>query len=243
MNLFQNVHESWIPLLHSLAYEKPLVDFLNSLNQTSYQPKYEKIFKVFEMPVQDIKLVILGQDPYPIPGSATGIAYAVPENNSMPVILRNIEKEVYSTEGIRVMNDDNDIVDKSWKTLNHWIEQGVFLFNIALTVETGNAGSHMIFWKKFTERVISYISEHKPCIWMLWGKQALNFSPKIINPLVVKGYDKISIEEVPIDPKLNYIIPGEHPIMNSVEGKGFSNNGFYYTNRILEKRSLKKITW
>ena len=243
MNLFNNVHESWVPLLHSLAYKEPLVSFLNSLNEISYQPEYKKIFKVFEMPVEDIKLVILGQEPYPRPGDAIGTAYAVSEKSVMPVILRNIEKELYKTEGIRIMNDDNDIVDQSWKTLNHWTEQGVFLLNTALTVETANAGSHLKYWKEFTDMIISFISHENPCVWMLWGSQALTYTAKIKNPLLVKGYDRNTIEDIPIDPELNYVIPGEHPIVLSAGQETFSNDGFYYTNRILKNKNFKQIIW
>lgn len=243
MNLFKNVHESWIPLLHSLAYKESMVNFLTSLNEISYQPMYEKIFKVFEMPVQDIKLVILGQEPYPIPGTAIGTAFAVSEKSKMPRVLRNIEKEVYETKGVRVMNDDNDIVDQSWKTLEHWTNQGVFLLNCSLTVETGRANSHMKYWKEFTDMVISFISHEKPCIWMLWGDYARVKGAKIQNPLLVRGYDRISIEDVPIDPKINYIVPGKHPATITEKGLGFSEDGFYYTNRILEKQTLKKIIW
>lgn len=243
MNLFKNVHESWIPLLHSLAYKEPLVSFLNNLNEISYQPEYKKIFKVFEMPVEDIKLVILGQEPYPRPGDAIGTAYAVSEKSKMPVILRNIEKELYKTEGIRVLNDDNDIVDQSWKTLNHWSQQGVFLLNTSLTVETANAGTHLKYWKEFTDMIISFISHENPCVWMLWGKQMLSYSAKIKNPLIVKGYNRETIEEIPIDPKINYIIPGEHPIIMNSGQETFSNDGFYYTNRILKNKSFKQIIW
>ena len=243
MNLFKNVHESWIPLLHSLAYKEPMVNFLTSLNEISFQPEMSQIFKVFEMSVQDIKVVILGQDPYPIPGAAIGTAYAVSEKTKIPFILRNIEKEVYKTKGVRVLNDDNDIVDQSWKTLTHWSNQGVFLLNTALTVETGNAGSHIKYWKEFTDMVISFISYENPCTWMLWGDYARIRGSKIKNPFLVRGYDRISIEDIPIDPELNYIIPGEHPAKVIEEGQGFSKDGFYYTNRILEKRSLKKIIW
>ena len=244
MNLFKNVHESWIPLLHSLAYKEPLVKFLSSLSEISFQPEFEKIFKVFEMPVKDIKVVILGQDPYPKPGDAIGRAYAVSDKSKMPFILRNIEKEIFRTKGIEVLNQDNDIVDQSWKTLNHWSEQGVFLLNTTLTVETGSAGSHIRYWKEFTEMIVQFISHENPCIWMLWGSYLKTHGSNIKNPFLVKGYDRESIEEIPIDPELNYIIPGEHPAMLIEEGEeGFSKDGFYYTNRVLEKRSLKKIIW
>ena len=239
MILFKNVHESWIPLLHSLAHKESMVNFLESLNQMSFQPAIDKIFKVFEMPVKDIKVVLLGQDPYPIPGAAVGLSYAVTEKTKMPIILRSMEKEIYHTKGIRVLNDENDIVDQSWRTLNHLSEQGVFLLNKTLTVETGSAGSHTKYWKEFTDNVISYISEENPCIWLLWGSLLSSTNIKIKKPFSVTGYDETTIEEIPIDSEFNYIIYGDHPIT----GAGFSRKGFYYTNRILDKKSLKQIIW
>lgn len=239
MNLFKDVHKSWIPLLHSLAYEETLMNFLNNLSELSYQPMYEKIFKVFQMPVNDIKLVILGKEPYPIPGLSNGLAYAINQDNKIPKILKCVKSEIFKSN----VDINNNFYENTYNNLEHLEKQGVFLLNSALTVETANSGSHLKYWKKFTERVISFISEEKPCIWLLWGRQALSFSPKIINPLLIKGYDNETIEEIPIDPKLNYIIPGKNPIISSMGGMDFSNNGFYYTNQILEKRSLKKITW
>ena len=244
MNLFKNVDESWIPLLHSLAYKEPLVTFLANLNETSFQPGFSEIFRVFEMPVDEIKVVILGQEPYPIPGAANGVAYGVKENSLMPKILKNIEKELYTTEGIRVQNDDNDIVDQSWKTLRHWTDQGVFLLNGALTVETGNSGSHALYWREFTEAVVSYISTQKPCIWGLWGRYPLSYYLKIKNSITVKKYDRETIKEIPIDNDLNYIVPGHHPIVMEFEDtKNFSGDGFYLMNEILKKKNLKQIIW
>lgn len=236
MNLFKNVHESWIPLLHSLAYKEPLLDFLTNLSEVSFQPEYEKIFKVFEMPVKDIKLVVLGKDPYPLPGLATGVAYAVKEEEEVPIILRNIKKEVLQSKELVSAEAD-------WQTLQHWTNQGVFLLNTALTVETGNAGSHMAQWKEFTETVIKFISRENPCLWMLWGQHALSYRTIIKNPLIVKGYDRETIEEIPIDSTINYIIPGNPPITREFEDKKFSEDGFYLVNRILENKSFKQIIW
>lgn len=154
----------------------------------------------------------------------------------MPRILKNIKKEaLQSKEWVST--------DTNWQTLEHWTNQGVFLLNCSLTVETGRANSHMKYWKEFTDMVISFISHEKPCIWMLWGDYARVKGAKIQNPLLVRGYDRISIEDVPIDPKINYIVPGKHPATIIEKGLGFSEDGFYYTNRILEKQTLKKIIW
>lgn len=239
MNLFKNVHESWIPLLHSLAYKEPLVNFLTSLRQISHQPEYEKIFRVFTMPVKDIKLVILGQDPYPRPGDAIGYAFAINKDRKDPVSLRNIKKEIVESD-LANCNPGNEI------DLLSWVDQGVFLLNTALTVETGKAGSHLKYWEDFTKTVISFISSENPCTWLLWGKKAQSYISTIKNPFEVKGYSKTSIEEIPIDPEFNYTISAPHPAAEAYAGGKagfFGSNCFYYTNRVLEKRSLKKIVW
>lgn len=239
MNLFKNVHESWIPLLHSLAYKEPLVDFLDSLSEISYQPEFEKIFRVFQMPVKDIKVVILGQDPYPRPGDAIGYAFAINKGSKNPVSLRNIIKEIEDT--------DKDNINKSGEIdLLSWVDQGAFLLNAALTVETGKAGSHLKYWEEFTRTVISFISSENPCTWILWGRRAQSFKGYIKNVFEVKGYNKTTIEEIPIDPTLNYTISAPHPAAEAYAGGKagfFGSNCFYYTNRVLEKRSLKKIIW
>jgi uracil-DNA glycosylase len=230
MNLFKNAHKSWVPLLYSLAYKEPLLTFLENLSEISFQPDVEEIFKVFEMPVEDIKVVIIGQEPYPIPGTANGLAFAVKENSKPTNILKSIRHELLKSKELTSMQD--------WKTLEHLTDQGVFLLNGSLTSETGSQGSHAAYWKDFTDAVISFISVEKPCIWMLWGR-VIKTRIKIINPLLVEGYDKDTIEEIPIDPTLNYIVPGAHP----VTGEGFSGNGFFYVNRILDKKSLTQIIW
>lgn len=246
MNLFKNVDESWIPLLHSLAYKEPLIQFLTSLRDISFQPDIEQIFRVFEMPVKDIKMVLLGSDPYPTPRTSTGYAYAVDKEVEMPRMLAEVHAEIhgeYKNNPEELSESFLTLEDNQWKTLDHWRDQGVFLLNSALTVETGAAGSHIKYWKEFTEAVVSYISEQKPCIWMLLGKHALSHVGKIKNPLIVRGYDKETIKEIPVDPLINYIIPGAHPITRTMGDTTFTNNGFSSINTILEKRSLSKIKW
>lgn len=241
MNLFKNVDPSWIPLLHSLAYQKPLVDFLESLKEESFQPAQAQIFRVFEMPVKEIKVVILGQAPYPKPGDAVGLAFAVSQNSKIPVLLQNIQKEIHETEGI----DKNfeDVLTDTWKTLEHLERQGVFLLNTSLTTKTGESNSHPDMWEKFTSKIISYISFENPCVWLLWGKKARSYSATIKNPVIVTGYDRETIEEIPIDPEINYIIPGDNPMVVSMGEETFSKEGFYYTNILLGKKSLNKIIW
>jgi uracil-DNA glycosylase len=239
MKLLRNVHESWIPLLHSLAYKESMVKFLEKLEKLSYQPKEESIFKVFEMPLKNIKLVILGGNPYSTPGTAVGKAYAVSEQSKKPGMLKLIENEILDTKGIEVMNDNNDVVGTQWQTLSHWTEQGVFLLNTALTVETHAPGSHTEDWRDFTKQVISYISKENPCVWMLWGKDSQSYTNRIQTPYTTIGYDRETLEDIPVSNLYNYIVYGDHPMY----GQGFSRDGFYTANKILNKLSLTKIIW
>lgn len=240
MNLFKNVHASWIPLLHSLAHKEPLVKFLDTLKDINFQPSYEEIFKVFEMPVKDIKVVILGQDPYPIPGAATGLSYAIKEDSKPSFILGIVKKEIQES-GVKTFDMEND----SYNTLEHLREQGVFLLNTALTVETGSAGSHVKYWKEFTQSVISFISSENPCIWLLWGEGMKRYQTYIKKPVtkVETSYTRETIEEIPIYFKENYIIEGDHPAAISLGLKKFSNDSFYTTNVLLRKTSNKEIIW
>ena len=138
MNPTEIIDKSWIPVLSQL-HQEPLKSLYEELlPNISYQPLKEDIFRVFEMPVNKIKVVILGQDPYPTPGDAVGLAFATRAERKLPASLRIIIQEIgesvysFSREDFKPTYDDSD-----WKTLDHWRKQGVFLLNTALTVETG----------------------------------------------------------------------------------------------------------
>lgn len=243
MNPREVIHESWIPVISAELYKQPL-QHLNEeiLPNISYQPQSHNIFRAFEMPVNKIKVVILGQDPYPTPGDAIGKAFAVSLDTRVPVSLRNIRQETMSSVGqYNVYCHDN------WKTLEHWSEQGVFLLNTALTVETGKAGSHLKYWEEFTKRIISFIAHTQPCIWILWGAKAQKFRPYISkNIFSVKGYDINTIKEIPGDDKFNYILTAPHPAAEAYSGgnAGFYGcNHFLFINEILNKTRQSPINW
>lgn len=257
INPREQVHEDWFPLLR-LLYQEPLKTLSEEiLPNISYQPKDKDIFRVFEKPMSEIKVVILGQDPYPTPGNATGIAFSVTEETRIPVSLRNIAQEVASSIEIK----GESIVDKmqplqflnntelytEWKTLKHWQEQGVFLLNTALTVETGKAGSHLKYWEDFTKKIITTVCELQPCIWIFWGAKAQQFIPYIHkNVFHVKGYDKETIENIPINSDWNYVLTAPHPAAEAYSGGKagfFGCNHFHYVNSILKNKSLKEIKW
>jgi len=256
MSPLDKIHNDWLPV-KTLLYQEPLTTLNREiLPNISYQPKTENIFKVFERPLSDIKVVILGQDPYPTPGDATGLAFSVSKDTRIPKSLRIIAEEI--SNSIEIETDS--LVDKmkplqflsnidlypEWRTLEHWKDQGVFLLNTALTVETGKAGSHLKYWEEFTKRVITFISQKQPCIWIFWGAKAQKFSHYVHRPFRVDGYDKETIENLPINPDWNYMLTAPHPAAESYSGgnAGFYGcNHFYYVNSILKNKSLNEIKW
>lgn len=240
--MIPNLDKSWRPIV-SLLYQEPLVTLNTTiLPNISFQPRKENIFKVFETPVNKIRVVILGQDPYPTPGVAIGRSFAVSEDTKIPVSLRIIQEEIIKENQNYFSRDE----EPYWKTLQHWQDQGVFLLNAALTVETGNAGSHLKYWEYFTQRVVSYISVKQPCIWLLWGQKAQKFKSYISNPFSVKDYDRETIKQIPSNSDWNYILESPHPAAEAYSGGKagfFGNNHFIFTNEILNKLSKKQINW
>lgn len=242
------IHPSWFPMMETLL-NQPKLQKLNTeiLPNISFQPKKEDIFNVFSMPMKDIKLVILGQDPYPTPGDAIGYAFLKPKDKRTPKSLQIISKEILSSDFkncTHVLDLDNE---HTFVVPDKWTEQGVFLLNTALTVETSRAGSHLEYWKNFTASLISHISIYHSCIWMFWGKKAQWFEPCIQkNPFHVKGYDTETIEDIPIDDDYNYVLTAPHPAAEAYAGgkAGFYGcNHFYFVNKILEKQGKSTIMW
>ena len=236
------IHPSWMPLLHGELNQDIMLKLNHEILPNSvYHPKKEQIFRVFQKPLQDIKVVILGQDPYPTPGNANGLAFAINENCNMPVSLKNITKELVNNYPLSIPFAGD------WKTLEHWEEQGIFLLNTALTVESGNAGSHLKYWESFTKRVIWYISSFNPSIWLLWGKKAQSFSVNIpkSKKFEVKNYSKETINQIPINTDWNYILNAAHPAAEaySKDAGFFGCNHFYFVNKILDLQGQKQINW
>lgn len=165
------IEQSWKDALGS-EFDKPyfasLVRFLHNEKAEGKRiyPPGGQIFKAFELtPVRDVKVVILGQDPYHGPGQAHGLSFSVPENMPAPPSLKNIFKEIETDLGVRMSGYPN---------LEKWARQGVLLLNAVLTVRSGEAASHSrIGWQEFTDAVIRHISsECEGVVFMLWGNFA-----------------------------------------------------------------------
>jgi uracil-DNA glycosylase len=164
----QNIHNSWYPLFEQYNFD---LDTLYSTSQLYplkqiYPPKHQ-VFRVFELDLQKIRVVLLGQDPYHGPDQAHGLSFSVPSGKSIPPSLRNIFKELKTCFPERNYEFTSG-------NLERWFEEeGIFLLNCSLTVEHNNPGSHMKIWEDFTNDVIQYISvKNQNCVFLLLGKFA-----------------------------------------------------------------------
>lgn len=243
MRILDSFHSSWYPIVN-LLYQEPLKSLSEQiLPEISFQPQKEDIFRIFSLPVTDIKVVILGQDPYPTPGNAVGRAFAISEDVKEPVSLKNIKKEIWNND----VNVSEFFDFYQYNTLQHWEDQCVFLLNSALTVETGKAGSHLKYWKEFTQRVVSFIASKNPCIWMFWGKKAQQYRLYVNNnPFNVHGYTNETIDNIPSNDDWNYILQAPHPAAEAYSGGKagfFGCKHFEYTNKILGKTKSCEIIW
>ena len=146
------------------------ISLLHKISQSltgEFLPDKSKIFRAFECDPNEIKVVILGQDPYPNERHATGLAFSVPHAvSSLPASLKNIYRELQADLGISRTNGD----------LSDWAAQGVFLLNSCLTIAPNQPSAHTkIGWQQFTESVIAHLAQQK-VIGILWGKPAQNMS-------------------------------------------------------------------
>ncbi|AHI53441.1 uracil-DNA glycosylase [Spiroplasma sabaudiense Ar-1343] len=179
--------DDWKPFFESQSektYFKNLLNFLESeyKSKTIFPPE-EKLFRIFQLikPSQ-IKVIIIGQDPYHGLNQANGIAFSCENNNKIPPSLRNIFKELLNDLKI----DHFDNLD-----LSDWVEQGVFLINSVMSVEAGKPASHKNQgWEEFTINVLEFINEiNKNLIYCLWG----NFAKRIYNKVRYKNTKKVEI--------------------------------------------------
>ena len=201
-------------------YFSQLKDFLVSertKGKTIY-PAGSKIFSAFDYtPFDNVKVVILGQDPYHGAGQAHGLCFSVPDGIAPPPSLVNIFKEIKDDLGIPVPRKGN---------LEKWAKQGVLLLNATLTVQANTAGSHQgKGWEQFTDAVIRHISESKKgVVFLLWGKYAQQ-------------------KESLIDTSKHHILEAPHPSPLSAFSGFFGCRHFLKTNELLKKQNLEPVDW
>ena len=218
-----NIETSWKKALaHEFAqpYFAQIKDGLlaeKNAGKTIY-PRGSLIFNAFNTtPLPEVKVVILGQDPYHQPNQAMGLSFSVPQGVPIPPSLRNVYKELARTIDGFVLPNHGD--------LSKWAEQGVFLLNAVLTVAQGQAASHAkLGWQYFTDAVIRTISEHNEgVVFMLWG----NFAKQ-----------KAEL----IDAHRHHILTAVHP--SPLAGGGFAGcNHFALANELLLKQGKQPINW
>lgn len=217
------LHDSWAgPLAGEFAapYMAALKAFLLAEREAGKAifPKGGEWFRALDLtPLDDVRVVILGQDPYHGPGQAHGLAFSVKPGVKVPPSLVNIYKELRSDLGI---------APASHGFLEHWAQQGVLLLNSSLTVEQGLAASHQgRGWERFTDAVIRLVAERpRPCAFLLWGSHAQKKA----------GF---------VDAGRHLVLKAPHPSPLSAHHGFFGCRHFSRTNQWLETQGLSAIDW
>ena len=216
------IEQSWKDALQD-EFDKPyfesLVRYLHgekAAGKVIYPPG-SQIFRAFDLtPVDQVKVVILGQDPYHGPRQAMGLCFSVPDGVPTPPSLRNIFHEIETDLGVRMSGRPN---------LEGWARQGVLLLNTVLTVQAGMPTSHSrIGWQEFTDAVIRYISDHcKGVVFLLWGRFAQG---------------KAAL----VDTSRHHVLTAAHP-SPLAGGAFFGCRHFSKANQILQQEGKSPIDW
>lgn len=216
------IGNKWDELLkeeYKKEYFIKLMDFVkNEYKNKVIYPKQNEVFNAFRYTDFDnLKVVILGQDPYHGPNQAEGLSFSVSNQVLKPPSLKNIFKELESDLGIPYPEANS---------LKPWAKQGVLLLNAVLTVEEHKPTSHKdMGWEQFTDDIIKIINKkEEPVVFILWGAYARNKKALINNPN-------------------HYIIESAHPSPFSARNGFFGSRPFSKTNEFLKRKGLKEIDW
>lgn len=225
----------WSDILTRIFQKYPLLDDICLLQDTL--PERKDIFKAFTFfDINNLRVVIIGQDPYQNRPLANGLCFSVPSNTKLPPSLRNIFKELNNCgiqsadapqsapQSVSQSAQGTPSVSPRDTDLSDWAKQGVLLLNTALTVKENEAGSHTKHWKHFTADLISYIANNsKNVVYMLWGNHAQSY-----------------IEYINIDN--NLVLTHTHP--SPLSRKPFVDNGhFKRCNLYLQQHGFDEIRW
>ncbi len=216
------LHNDWLPALEQ-EFEKPyylsLRKFLaEEYRQTIVYPDMFDIYSAFHLTdYNQVKAVILGQDPYHGHGQAHGLSFSVKPGVAVPPSLQNIYKELRDDIGCPIPNHGH---------LAHWAKEGVLMLNAVLTVRKDTPNSHRgIGWEEFTGKVISVLNEREePVVFILWGKNAQEKLPLITNPR-------------------HLIIQSAHPSPFAANRGFFGSKPFSRTNAFLRAKGIGEIDW
>jgi uracil-DNA glycosylase len=217
------IEPSWQQQL-ATEFEKPYFENLIKFVETEYTqhncyPPQKQIFAAFNhTPFQDVKVVIIGQDPYHGPNQANGLCFSVADGVAIPPSLQNMYKEIKEDIGIDIPQNGN---------LERWADQGVLLLNATLSVRAHEAGSHQKKgWEVFTDAVIATLSEQREgIVFLLWGGYAKKKGAKI-------------------DTTKHLVLSSGHPSpLSANRGYWFGNKHFSKTNSYLLKNKGSMIQW
>jgi len=215
------MHPSWETFVNGewkKTYFSELSAFLKEAyaTKTVYPPK-NQVFSAFQTDLNEVKVVIIGQDPYHGPGQAHGLAFSVCESVPIPRSLQNMFKEIHTDTGAPIPAHGN---------LQRWADQGVLLLNNTLTVEAGHAGSHRSRgWEKFTDTMIQVLNrERENLVFLLWGRDARN-------------------KKTLIDGARHLILEASHPSPLSAYSGFFGCRHFSKANAYLQAHGQTPIIW
>ncbi|MFY0761306.1 uracil-DNA glycosylase [Metabacillus dongyingensis] len=218
----QQLHDGWWTWLKP-EFEKPYYQRLREFLKTEYEtetiyPDMDDLFNALQFTsYEEVKVVILGQDPYHGPNQAHGLSFSVQEGVKQPPSLRNIFLE---------LKDDLGYDPPNHGSLEKWAKQGVLLLNTVLTVRKGQAASHKgQGWETFTNRIIELLNEREqPVVFILWGKHA-------------------SEKKALIDTARHIVIESPHPSPFSARKGFFGSKPFSRANEVLKKMGRNEIDW
>ncbi len=216
------IDNEWLPYLKaefSKPYYKSLHEFIKKeySEQVIYPPSDEIFSALMHTPIDKIKVVLLGQDPYHEPGQAHGMSFSVKPGVKTPPSLQNMYKELKDELGLYIPNNGY---------LMKWAHQGVLLLNTVLTVRRGEANSHKgRGWEQFTDAVISAVNtQDRPVVYFLWGSNARSKKNLITNP----GH---------------LVLEAPHPSPLSAYNGFFGCGHFKRANEFLESNGIEPIDW
>lgn len=218
-DIFQNDWSDFVFEEMKQPYYQKLRNFLKTeyKTKTVYPDMYDIFYALKWTPLKDVKVVILGQDPYHDENQAHGLAFSVKPGISLPPSLKNIYREIETDLNVKMPQSGY---------LKSWAQQGVLLLNTVLTVRAHQAASHQnMGWEIFTDHIIDKIAaENRPIVFILWGKKAEEKEEKIKNPL-------------------HLVIKSPHPSPLSASRGFFGSRPFSRTNDYLIKNNIKPIDW
>ena len=219
MHMTYNYWDTVLDGEYHKEYFANIVKFVNKVykEKTIFPPKTRILSALDITDYNDVKVVILGQDPYHGIGEANGLAFSVNDGVKIPPSLKNIYKELHDDLGIEIPNTGN---------LESWAKEGVLLLNSVLTVEKDKPASHKnIGWEIFTDSIIKKLNERdKPIVFILWGNFAKSKKELITNPK-------------------HLVLTSSHPSPFSVNYGFFGSKPSSKTNEFLRKNGIKEIDW